>query len=166
MFKPNFKPAYKIKIKNEKKWSELNIQGTYIHFKCVIGSPYNTRNRRQFLLTIYQAITPHLDLIKRSSIHHSTQHSPDIFGKDEFATLSIKQGIDVINDEAMIGYFIRGIRTKLGKTQEEFARELAISTSYLSKMEKGHRMASPKIMRKFYEIKKASENIFPEAFSL
>jgi DNA-binding transcriptional regulator YiaG len=161
----HFPPPYKIKIKNEKKWSELNIQSTYIHFQCVIGSPYNTRNRRQFLLTIYQAIMPHLDLIKRSSIHHSTQHSPEIFGKDEFATLSIKQGIDVVNDETKIGYFIRGIRTKLGKTQVDFARELSVSVSYLSKMERGRRMASPRIMRKIYEMKKASENTFPEALN-
>ena len=86
---------------------------------------------------------------------------PEIFGKDEFSTLSTRQGIDVVNDTAQIGYFIRGIRTKLGKTQKEFAHELSITSTYLSKIEKGYRTASPKIMRRIYKMKNAPEIGYP-----
>ena len=145
---------YEAKVKMSRKFTEMVIEGNSIYIQCVIRNNSGTRNRRQFLLTIYHAIAPHLDFVRRSTIHHYHLDSPDIFNRDEFAQLSTRQGISIAEDgQGQLGYFIRGVRTKLGMTQKEFAKDLGIATTYLSSIEKGKRTPSQKIVRKIYEYK-------------
>ena len=58
---------YKLSIERAHRRTTLAIEGNQIFFRCTIGNAYRSRNRRQFLLTIYRAILPHLDFIKRST---------------------------------------------------------------------------------------------------
>jgi DNA-binding XRE family transcriptional regulator len=140
-------------IKKKHYFTELAVSGSGFAFECRVSNGLSTRNRRQLLLTIYNAISPHLDFISRSTIHHEHHDPVDIYGRDEFAMLSTRQGIHITDDQTKLGYFIRGIRTKLGKTQKEFSVELGISSNYLSLIEKGNRTPSSKIVRKIQNLK-------------
>lgn len=155
------KMPFDITLEKNRKHSTLKIAGNQIYFQCVVNSAYSTRNRRQLLMTIYQAVLPHLEFVARSSIHHSHHPFPEVYNSDEFAVLSTKQGIHVTNDRSRLGYFIRGIRTKIGMTQVQFADDLSITPSYLSKIEKGHRTPSPKMLLKIYKMKNAPGNLYP-----
>ena len=111
---------YKISIKRLRRVSELEIQGDELSFRCLISNAYSTRNRRQFLLTIYNAVMPHLEFVKRSTIHHDHHMPPLIYSHDEFSKLSTRQGINIEDGKGELGYFIRGIRTKLGESETQF----------------------------------------------
>lgn len=104
-------------------------------------------------MRIYNAILPHLESVEKSWIHHDHHlHKIDIFNHDELVELSLRQGLAVTDSSKELGYFIRGIRTKLSKTQEEFAKELGISSNYLSLLERAKRTPSRKLIQKISEI--------------
>lgn len=128
--------------------SELNLRTDLISIRCFVSNQFSTRNRRQLLLTLFRAVKPHLKLIDRSFIHHFHHPFPDLFNKDKFTELSTRQGIHIDSDQAALGYFIRGIRTKMGMSQRLFASKLEISPDHLSLIERGRRSPGRKLLQK------------------
>lgn len=167
MFDRKFRPMsqYQYRIENNihGRSTEMSIFGTDILIKVYISNDFHARNRRHFLLSLYHKILPFLDFAHESKIHHN-HHIDDYTGIEKIERLSLKQGVCIKKEKHKIGYLIRGIRTRLGKTQVEFAKFLNIEPTYLSKIEKGHRIASRKIVKKMAEMKNAPEFKNPEAF--
>lgn len=153
---------YHLKARHPKDCSIMDVVAEPVSIRVFISNRFGTRNRRQLLLTLYRAVEPHLEFMMRSTIHHAHQEPPEIFRKDEFVELSLKQGIHVVDEKSQLGYFIRGIRTKIALTQKAFAKELGIDSSYLSRIERGKCAASSQLIRRIYEYdeKKSTDGVF------
>lgn len=153
---------FRTEFKVEGHSTELCINGSGFALRCYIANDLSARNRRQFLLSMYLRLAPLFELIEYSRIHHF-HHINDFTGRENANILSDKQAINIDTSIGKQAYLIRGIRTKSGKTQLEFAKELGIEPTYLSKIEKGKKIPSRKLLLKIFEMKSASEINIPEA---
>jgi DNA-binding XRE family transcriptional regulator len=141
--------------------TELSVIGNHgVVLKCYISNRYSARNRRQFLLSVYSRVLPLFEFVDESTIHHS-HHIDDFTTFDKVRIQSTKQAILIEGEQGKLGYLIRGIRSKLNMTQKDFSKELGITRTYLSKIEKGHVLPSRKILKKLEQMKNAPEVLYP-----
>ncbi len=59
--------------------------------------------------------------------------------------------------ERDISALVKGIRTRLGLTQEQFAREIGVTFSTVNQWENGHRRPQPYLLNRLLEMEAARQ---------